>query len=391
MDPALKDLLDRLASGAISQSEFETDVIALFRAGSDPEIAIESAYDFFEQNQDAINTAADVGRVAAARTEDRSPLPGDPDMDQPGMEGIDNELIRRQLVQDTAAVAATDRSTDTGGIPYEDWNPLVGDPEDTTMNELGLQSRLMQEAKAQPRTAMADFLRGLESQTTGGRSNVFGREMALSPAMQYASPQARAVASRWFNPLSSQYLLAAAPEGLGGGVWGRTEEGVDPRGSTFEEFISSPQYSYLPGAEGTAGQYVTRAPSDNNPFASFTPFSAGQWRSRIAGMNLGDIGYDPQSGMTYRGTTGLDPARQAESLRFLAALTPTESQAMIRSASLAGLNPIMARAAAPTLDREFARFAKEQPDLSGGEMLRRWAPQFLGSKRVITNIDCGNL
>ena len=238
---------------------------------------------------------------------------------------------------------------------------------------------------------MADFLRGLESQTTGGRSNVFGREMALSPAMQYASPQARAVASRWFNPLSSQYLLAAAPEGLGGGVWGRTEEGVDPRGSTFEEFISSPQYSYLPGAEGTAGQYVTRAPSDNNPFASFTPFSAGQWRSRIAGMNLGDIGYDPQSGMTYRGTTGLDPARQAESLRFLAALTPTESQAMIRSASLAGLNPIMARAAAPTLDREFARFAKEQPDLSGGEMLRRWAPQFLGSKRGITNIDWGNL
>ena len=375
MDPALKDLLDRLASGAISPSQFEADVIALFRAGSDPEIAIESAYDFFEQNQDAINTAADVGRVAAARTEDRSPLPGDPDMDQPGMEGIDNELIRRQLVQDTAGrdqpgmeiPTTKEDKSDTRWNKGENWNPLAegGDPMvfDNTMDGL-LKSQSMQEAEAQPRTAMADFLRGLESQTTGGRSNVFGREMALSPAMQYASPQARAVASRWFNPLSSQYLLAAAPEGLGGGVWGRTEEGVDPRGSTFEEFISSPQYSYLPGAEGTAGQYVTRAPSDNNPFASFTPFSAGQWRSRIAGMNLGDIGYDPQSGMTYRGTTGLDPARQAESLRFLAALTPTESQAMIRSASLAGLNPIMARAAAPTLDREFARFAKEQPDLS---------------------------
>jgi hypothetical protein len=225
---------------------------------------------------------------------------------------------------------------------------------------------------AEPAT-MADYLRGLESQTIAGRRGVFERQMDLQPFMQFINPSARAVTQqRYFDPVSSQYLLAAAPTELGGFAgWQRDPGATQPAGSTFEEFtgqsvpwsaIGEDQWGY-PG-KGVSGGYPQPPISGLQDWA---PWSRDQWRSRIEAMNLPTV-----------------PLAEATSLNdlsrgYLGALSLPEAQAMIRQASVAGVNPIASRAAYPAIARDFSQWESANPTLGGGELLRQWGTGGLDS------------
>ena len=214
-------------------------------------------------------------------------------------------------------------------------------------------------------TTMADYLRGLESQTIAGRRGVFERQMDLQPFMQFINPSARAVTQqRYFDPVSSQYLLAAAPTELGGFEgWQRDPGATQPAGSTFQEFtgqsvpwsaIGEDQWGY-PG-KGVSGGYPQPPISGLQDWA---PWSRDQWKSRIEAMKLPG---------TMAGVAGLGDLSRG----YLGALSLPEAQAMIRQRSVAGVNPIASRAAYPAIARDFSQWESANPTLGGGELLRQW-------------------
>ena len=221
-------------------------------------------------------------------------------------------------------------------------------------------------------TTMADYLRGLESQTIAGRRDVFDRQMDLQPFMQFINPSARAVVQqRYFDPLSSQYLLAAAPTELGGFAgWQRDPGATQPAGSTFEEFTgqSVPWSAIGEDQWGYPGKGVGGYPQPPiSGLQDWAPWSRDQWRSRIEAMNLPTV-----------------PLAEATSLNdlsrgYLGALSLPEAQAMIRQASVAGVNPIASRAAYPAIARDFSQWESANPTLGGGELLRQWGTGALDS------------
>jgi len=194
-----------------------------------------------------------------------------------------------------------------------------------------------------PRT-MADFIRDIESQTRASRGYVYDRAADTSAFSRFMNPLARSVIQRQADPLSAQYLLAAAPTQLGG---------APSQVGSFQDFISGG----TPLAYG-AGAYGTRTPEQISagPFGTYrSPFTRGQWESRLSQLNL------PASGDL--STLG------ADAQDFLAALSQDEARNMISQASLAGLNPITQRSLQPGLNRAFAAWEQANPTAGAGQIL----------------------
>ena len=224
--------------------------------------------------------------------------------------------------------------------------------------------------------SMAAWLAGEASQTLQGRYGTYGTELDTSSYLQSASPAARTVASQWFDPISSQYLMTAAPESLGGyGGWGRAEGTGLPTGSTFQEYVGGepgvPQWS---SAEGWLDQPTN---------TTFSPWTSGQYKTRFDEMNLGNLDWTDQGGLGYRDGSGLTSAEQSANLGFLNAMSMQEAQQMARSAAEAGLNPIAARALRPVLNTAFSEFERSRPAVGAGEFLRQFGTQYTQDPRSV--------
>ena len=262
-------------------------------------------------------------------------------------------------------------------IPFQPelWQGYAGDPP----KKVGDPPKKVVEGTAAPRPtldSMAAWLAGEASQTLPGRYGTYSTELATSPYLQSASPAARTVASQWFDPISSQYLMTAAPESLGGyGGWGRAEGTGLPTGSTFQEYVGGepgvPQWS---SAEGWLDQPTN---------TTFSPWTSGQYKTRFDEMNLGNLDWTDQGGLGYRDGSGLTPAEQSANLGFLNALSMQEAQQMASSAAQAGLNPIAARSMRPVLNTAFARFERENPAVGAGEFLRQFGTQYTQDPRSV--------
>jgi hypothetical protein len=240
-------------------------------------------------------------------------------------------------------------------------------------------------------STLADLLRrgtaGEISQSLADRARTFQQFMDVSPFMDYLNPSTRAlVRENWFNPMSSRYLMATAPTSMGG--YSGFAPGVDvegpPPGSTFQEFLGvGPSASTfgpttyaagipvggpheVGGATGipTGGTYTAPGGAATMGANAFAPWSRNQWQSRFAGLGLPGVA----AGGAYAA-----PAQGTDQREWLAALGEAEAQQMIRSATMAGLNPIMARAMDPSLRRAFAQRELASPEMTGGEMLHRFS------------------
>ena len=194
-----------------------------------------------------------------------------------------------------------------------------------------------------PRT-MADFIRDIESQTRASRGYVYDRAADVNAFSRFMNPLARSVIQNQFNPLSAQYMLAAAPTQLGG---------APGQVGSFQDFISGG----TPLAYG-AGAYGARTPEEMSagPFGTYrSPFTRGQWENRLSQLNL------PASGdLSSLGADAQD---------YLAALSQDEARNMIRQASLAGLNPITQRSLQPGLNRAFSAWEQANPTAGAGQIL----------------------
>ena len=198
--------------------------------------------------------------------------------------------------------------------------------------------------------ALAEYIRDIESQTVRGRERQFERAMASQPFMQYLNPTARAVVeNRYFDPLSSQYLLAAAPTSLGGfGGWSPSSGEVDPGTASFRSYLRSP-VTYGQGA------YGPRADATN--LNQWAPWNRQQWQSRLGGLF-------PSAGATQQPTEW--------DRGYLESLSLPEAQQMISSATMAGINPIAARAGRPAMGRAFSRWEEQNPTGWGQDLLSQF-------------------
>ena len=207
----------------------------------------------------------------------------------------------------------------------------------------------------------ADYIRGLESQTMGGRLGSYLQQLDVGP-LGYMNPAVRATARNWFDPMSSRYLLAAAPGDMGG--YGRWQTGAEtagqPTGSTFADYLGAP-LSYGQQEGGAFG--YTAAPTDRDVgtgagyLQAFQPWTRGQWAGRLGAMNL----------------PGTAAGLTQEQTDYLGMLSMPETQSMIGSATMAGMNPIAQRAYRPGLSRAMSAWQMANPELGAGELLRQFA------------------
>ena len=218
-------------------------------------------------------------------------------------------------------------------------------------------------------TTWADYIRGLESQTMGGRLGSYLQQLDVGP-LGYMNPAVRATARNWFDPMSSRYLLAAAPGTMGGyGGWQTgAETAGQPTGSTFADFLQQPLTYGAGTGEGPAWGYT--APTEGTPdtttgagyLQAFQPWTRQQWAGRLGQMNLG-------------AAADLTP----EQTDFLGMLSMPETQSMIGSATMAGMNPIAQRAYRPGLSRAMSAWQMANPELGAGELLRQFATGAFGT------------
>ena len=241
------------------------------------------------------------------------------------------------VVGDATGTTNTAGTTNTDGT--DNVNISTGANGANTGNAFGAYTA----ADTAPRT-MADFIRDIESQTRASRGYVYDRAADTSAFSRFMNPLARSVIQRQADPLSAQYLLAAAPTQLGG---------VPGQIGSFQDFISGG----TPVAYG-AGAYGARTDDQISagPFGTYrSPFTRGQWENRLSQLNL------PASGDL--STLG------ADAQDFLAALSQDEARNMISQASLAGLNPITQRSLQPGLNRAFAAWEQANPTAGAGQIL----------------------
>ena len=207
----------------------------------------------------------------------------------------------------------------------------------------------------------ADYIRGLESQTMGGRLGSYLQQLDVGP-LSYMNPAVRATARNWFDPMSSRYLPAAAPGDMGGYSGWQTgaEAAGQPTGSTFAEYLGAP-LSYGQQDGGAFG--YTAAPTDRDVgtgagyLQAFQPWTRGQWAGRLGAMNL----------------PGTAAGLTQEQTDYLGMLSMPEAQSMIGSATMAGMNPIAQRAYRPGLSRAMSAWQMANPELGAGELLRQFA------------------
>jgi hypothetical protein len=207
----------------------------------------------------------------------------------------------------------------------------------------------------------ADYIRGLESQTMGGRLGSYLQNLDVGP-LGYMNPAVRATARNWFDPMSSRYLLASAPGSMGGyGGWQTgAETAGQPTGSTFSEYLGQPMgYAQGAGASDAPWGYTTPTQDTSTGagyLQAFQPWTRGQWAGRLGQMNLG-------------AAADLTP----EQTDYLSVLSMPETQSMIGSATMAGMNPIAQRAYRPGLSRAMSAWQMANPELGAGELLRQFA------------------
>ena len=207
----------------------------------------------------------------------------------------------------------------------------------------------------------ADYIRGLESQTMGGRLGSYLQQLDVGP-LSYMNPAVRATARNWFDPMSSRYLMAAAPGSMGGyGPWQTgAETAGQPTGSTFADYLGAP-LSYGQQDGGAFG--YAAAPTDRDVgtgagyLQAFQPWTRGQWAGRLGAMNL----------------PGTAAGLTQEQTDYLGMLSMPEAQSMIGSATMAGMNPIAQRAYRPGLSRAMSAWQMANPELGAGELLRQFA------------------
>jgi len=258
--------------------------------------------------------------------------------------------------------------------------------------------------------SVAGALRGGVGTTVAGRRRQFEGDLYTQPFMRYASPAARSLISQqYFDPLSSRYLLAAAPSALGGySGWEADPSSWDmPGGAGFTDFLSNPlRYSAgTPGTPAFAGEYDvdtntwTRPPTpavaatpagytaapDMATSQFWQPWSRNEWVQRLGALDLPTTGTAEAWGAWQPDLTDT----QRGYLMGEGGMTPAESQQIISSAALAGLNPIARRAMMPALNRAFAKWETEAPEVGGvpaggGELLRRFYRSFRGPDDVQT-------
>ena len=221
----------------------------------------------------------------------------------------------------------------------------------------------------------ADYIRGLESQTMGGRLGSYLQQLDVGP-LSYMNPAVRATARNWFDPMSSRYLMAAAPGSMGGYSGWQTgaEAAGQPTGSTFAEYLQQPltygrgtgegpAWGYMPTA--LQGQALPDTATGAGYLQAFQPWTRGQWAGRLGAMNL----------------PGTAAGLTQEQTDYLGMLSMPETQSMIGSATMAGMNPIAQRAYRPGLSRAMSAWQMANPELGAGELLRQFATGGFGTNQ----------
>ena len=210
-------------------------------------------------------------------------------------------------------------------------------------------------------TTWADLIRGKQSQTMAGRLGSYLQQLDVGP-LGYMNPAVRATARNWFDPMSSRYLLAAAPGAMGGYSGWQTGADVSgqPAGSTFADYLGAP-LSYGQKEGGAFG--YTAAPTDRDVgtgagyLQAFQPWTRQQWAGRLGEMNLPGT------------AAGLSDVQRD----YLKMFTMPEAQAVIGAATMSGMNPIAQRAYQSGLNRAMSAWAMANPELGAGELLRQFA------------------
>jgi len=210
---------------------------------------------------------------------------------------------------------------------------------------------------------MADFIRNEESRTLQGRRNVFDRYADAQAFGRFLNPLARSVLSRQFDPMSSQYMLAAAPTAAGGAAGYNVSDAAT--GLSFRDFLGGgarPGYTVADGV----GAYGDMVGTNNPAFGTqgtmgMTPWSRNQWQTRIGGL----------FGTPAEGTTmPVMPTGAAGD--YLDALSMAEAANMIANAQIAGLNPIAGRSAGSGINRAIAAWQEANPEAGGAQLLRSY-------------------
>ena len=217
---------------------------------------------------------------------------------------------------------------------------------------------------------MADYIRNLESQTRGGRGDVFARYRDTQEFDRFLNPMAQQVMADRFNPLSSQYLLAAAPTAAGG--YGPWNTGAAGTGTSFRDFIGggvAPTYTAGTtgyGAPGAAGAVTGTGGIGMNPW------TRGQWTGRLGGL-FGDIPEDAN-------IPGMPTGDAAD---YLGALSMAEAANMVAQTQMAGLNPIAQRYAPAGINAAIAAWQEANPEVGAGGLLRSFVGGGMGRGRPV--------
>jgi hypothetical protein len=208
---------------------------------------------------------------------------------------------------------------------------------------------------------MADFIRNEESRTLQGRRNVFDRYADAQAFGRFLNPLAQSVLSRQFDPLSSQYMLAAAPTAAGGAAgYNVADAGT---GLSFRDFLGGsarPGYTVADGVGAYGGMAGTPVFGTQGTMG-MTPWSRNQWQTRIG--ELFDV--------TPPGAT-MPSMPTGAAADYLSALSMGEAANMIANAQTAGLNPILARSAPAGINRAIAAWQEANPEAGAAQLLRSY-------------------
>ena len=232
----------------------------------------------------------------------------------------------------------------------------------------------------------ADLIRSEQSMTRGGRLESYLQNLDVGP-LGYMNPAVRSIARNWYDPMSSRYLLAAAPTSMGGyAPWRTTDvEGV-PAQSSFMDYLGGPLTfergipAFTPEGEAGAqlpyeyGAYKGKGVGTGAGFLqAFQPWTRQQWAGRLGQLGLWDDPTAEQKAAGVRGTVTSLADLTDEQRDYLGMFEMPEVLQMIRGATMSGMNPIARRAYQPGLSRAMSAWRMANPELGAGELLRQFA------------------
>ena len=217
------------------------------------------------------------------------------------------------------------------------------------------------------------------SGTAEGRQQLYNQYMA-GPQFNMFSPFARNILGSRDIPMQGRYMLAAAPEQLGGYGGALPAAGFgEAEFPSYAQFVRNPlNYEVSDTAIPTGGDIYspTYGGTYSQPDAAaltqqaagvFSPWTSGQWGSRLG--RIGALAPADVWGQTVSG-----PAYE-----YLSTITPGEAGNIMQGAMMAGRNPIMRRAVQPGVSRAINQWQEANPEVAAGEMLRQFASQYSGN------------